>query len=128
MNKKDELSYYLSITKGNLVLSEDLKEFGTMFVYDNIIYEIFENSEFNQHCNLEVDTYIQELNEEIQYLFKINGIDSNFVKTSINKAKLLDSFITKYEEYTGIETIYRLNNVILIHGNLINDNNNKNDT
>lgn len=128
MNKKDELSYYLSITKGNLVLSEDLKEFGTMFVYDNIIYEIFENSEFNQHCNLEVDTYIQELNEEIQYLFKINGIDSDFVKTSINKAKLLDSFITKYEEYTGIETIYRLNNVILIHGNLINDNNNKNDT
>lgn len=128
MNKKDELSYYLSITKGNLVLSEDLKEFGTMFVYDNIIYEIFENSEFNQHCNLEVDTYILELNEEIQYLFKINGIDSDFVKTSINKAKLLDSFITKYEEYTGIETIYRLNNVILIHGNLINDNNNKNDT
>lgn len=128
MNKKDELSYYLSITKGVLILSEDLKEYGTMFVHDNIIYEIFENSEFNQHCNLEVDTYIQELNEEIQYLFKINGIDSNFVKTSINKAKLLDSFITKYEEYTGIETIYRLNNVILIHGNLINDNNNKNDT
>lgn len=128
MNKKDELSYYLSITKGVLILSEDLKEYGTMFVHDNIIYEIFENSEFNQHCNLEVDTYIQELNEEIQYLFKINGIDSDFVKTSINKAKLLDSFITKYEEYTGIETVYRLNNVILIHGNLINDNNNKNDT
>ena len=128
MNKKDELSYYLTITKGNLVLSEDLNEYGTMFVHDNVIYEIFENSEFNQHCNLEVDTYIQELNEEIQYLFKINGIDSNFIKTSINKAKLLDSFITKYEEYTGIETIYKLNNVILIHGNLINDNNNKNDT
>lgn len=128
MNKKDELSYYLSVTKGILILSEDLKEYGTMFVHDNVIYEIFENSEFNQHCNLEVDTYIQELNEEIQYLFKINGIDSNFVKTSINKAKLLDSFITKYEEYTGIKTIYRLNNVILIHGNLINDNNNKNDT
>lgn len=128
MNKKDELSYYLSVTKGILILSEDLKEHGTMFVHDNVIYEIFENSEFNQHCNLEVDTYIQELNEEIQYLFKINGIDSNFVKTSINKAKLLDSFITKYEEYTGIETIYKLNNVILIHGNLINDNNNKNDT
>lgn len=128
MNKKDELSYYLTITKGILILSEDLKEHGTMFVYDNVIYEIFENSEFNQHCNLEVDTYIQELNEEIQYLFKINRIDSNFVKTSINKAKLLDLFITKYEEYTGIETIYKLNNVILIHGNLINDNNNKNDT
>ena len=39
-----------------------------------------------------------------------------------------NSFITKYEEYTGIETIYKSNNVILIHGNLINDNNNKNDT
>ena len=48
-----------------------------MFVHDNVIYEIFENSEFNQHCNLEVNTYIQELNEEIRY--HINTIWKNVI-------------------------------------------------